>query len=206
MELLDAPHEECVRRAATYASDGLGRLFIDGRRREALVDAVAHIAHEILEALDGQPVGAFVTSVSTGSTLRHVASTLRQFYPSLTVVGVRIAAPEERALFYADVSQARLFNPDEYRDAHYHVMEVTEEEAWTQRAELARTEGLLLGPKGASAVLGALDIRQRVTPGSAIVALSIDGGHRYLGYEPEGVGVAMQESVDRRRPAASVRP
>lgn len=176
-----------IREAAAYAQAATNRIYVDGRRREALVDAIKQIASEIVEALDGKPVGAFVTSVSTGSTLHHVASALRQFYPEVKVVGVSIAAAPSRQQYYTDISAQHLMSADTYPDAAYTVVEVSESDAWGQRDRVARRDGLLLGPKGASAVLGALGVRASVPPESAIVALSIDGGHRYLGFEPEDV-------------------
>jgi cysteine synthase A len=187
----DRGMDGAIEEAASYAQEASNRIYVDGRRREALVDAIDHIAHEILSALEGKPVGAFVTSVSTGSTLRHVASALRQSYPDVTVLGVAIDAPAHRAGFYTDISQAQFFSTHRYPDAGYTSMTVTELEAWHQRALVARKDGLLMGPKGASAVLGALKIRASVPPESAIVALSIDGGQRYLGFEPDELSLQL---------------
>jgi cysteine synthase A len=178
-----------VTEGAIYARQHIGRIFIDTGRREALKDAIQHIAREIIEALEGQPLGAFVTSCSTGATLRIVSQELRVQYPELEVVGVTIAAPAQRQGYYDDAVTADRVPAANPPGAQSVLL--PESAAWRARGLLARTEGLLLGPKGASAALTALRLRPRVPPDRAIVALSIDGGQRYLGSEPKEIGLEL---------------
>ncbi len=187
--------DAAVEAAASYARETSGRIFIDAGRREVLQDAVRHIAREILEALDGQSVGAFVTSYSTGATLRHVARELRHQYPELLVLGVRVDPAHNAASFYNDVSPSVTTEMTPLRGVRAETMLMNEREAWLARAYIARSEGLLLGPKGAAAVLGAMRIRHRVPPESAIVALSIDAGQRYFGFEPTPVREELAQTL-----------
>ena len=181
-----------VEGAAAYAQDRAGRIFIDAGRREALFDAIDHIAQEILDALEGYPLGGFITSVSTGATLRHVARVLRKHHPELVVAGVSIKTPASRRGFYDDVATPINWSP--LGDVEAQLIEVSEAQAWTARRQVAKTTGLLLGPKGASALLGATEIAARVPPEHAIVALSIDGGQRYFGAEPADVTEARTKN------------
>jgi cysteine synthase A len=181
--------EGAVDAAADYAQEHSGRIFIDAGRREALTDAIHHIAREIVTGLSGRSLGAFVTSVSTGATLRHVARELRKHYPELIVVGVRIQTPPERESFYDDVATPITWSP--LGEVEAELIEVTEVEAWSMRQRAVRRTGLLLGPKGASALIGAQRLRDRVAPDQAIIALSIDGGQRYFGAEPPEVRAAL---------------
>ena len=176
-----------VLEAANYAREHHTRIFIDAGRREALQDAVRHIAREIIEALDGHHVGAFVTSFSTGSTLRIVSHELRVQYPELTVIGVKIATPDARDGFYDDVAPSLVVDAATRAGSDAQRIAMSEREAWQARALIARTEGLLLGPKGASAALTALRVRASIPGDRAIVALSIDAGGRYFGAEPPEV-------------------
>ncbi len=192
-----------VLEAANYARDSHDRIFIDAGRREALQDAMRHIAREIIEALEGRHVGAFVTSFSTGSTLRIVSKELRVQYPELTVVGVKIATPESRDGFYDDVAPSLVLDAATRAGADAQRLVMTESEAWRARALIARTEGLLLGPKGAAAALTALRLRPHIPADRAIVALSIDGGHRYFGAEPTEVhGALAAVATIQDRPSA----
>ena len=184
-----------VSAAAAYAQDKAGRIYIDAGRRDPLYDAIHHIAQEILEALEGYPLGAFVTSVSTGSTLRHVARELRRHYPELIVAGVKIQTPKSRESLYDDVATPITWSP--LGDVEADLIEVSEVEAWSARMQVSRATGLLLGPKGASALLGAQRLMDRVAPDQAIVALSIDGGQRYFGAEPVEVIEAIKTQTPR---------
>ncbi len=173
-----------VRQAADYVREGANRVFLDGGRRSALGGALRHIAREIVDALDGQPLGAFVTSVSTGATLKLVSQSLRGVAPNRKVVGVRIDAPDERLPLYDDVSAKQALSHNDLSGFGEDVLVVSESETWQMRDEVARRTGMILGPKGASALVAARRIHETIPAGSAIVALSIDGGQRYLGHEP----------------------
>ena len=76
---------------------------------------------------------------------------------------------------------------DQDTDDSIETLKISESQAWRAQSLLARTEGLLLGPKGAAAALTGLRIRSRVPSDRAIVCLSIDGGQRYLGTAPPEV-------------------
>jgi cysteine synthase len=190
--------------AATYARSRPGRIFIDPGRREALCDAVSHIGREIVEDLAGQPIGAFVTSFSTGATLRHVAAVLRQQSPSMRVAGVQLSTPLARSGYYHDVVHSVTMERRALGNSDAEHIAVSELEAWTARALLARAEGLLLGPKGAAAVLVALRLRHSLPEEATVVALSIDGGQNYQGAVPEEVQRAMPMLEEIRDPVAAL--
>jgi cysteine synthase A len=145
-------------------------MFVNGYRREAVRDSYAIIADEILESLEGTPVGAFITSVTTGGAYRQVAGELRDTHPEMLVGGA--------------VLSDRSF-PSLADDNRNLLRDVTLEGAWEMRDRLAREAGLLVGPKGAAAVKLGLQMRDRLDPETAIVALNPDAGQRYLGWEEE---------------------
>lgn len=193
-----------LQEAATYARSRAGRIFIDPGRREALCDAISHIGREIVVDLSGQPIGAFVTSFSTGSTLRHVAAVLRQQSPSMKVAGVQLRTPTTRSGYYHDVAPSVTMERQALGNSDAEHFAVSELEAWTARALLARAEGLLLGPKGAAAVLVALRIRHQLPDEAAVVALSIDGGQNYLGAAPQEVQSALPDLSQVKDPVAAL--
>lgn len=157
-----------VEKAASWARAGADRLFVDGNRREAVRDAYAGMAAEILQALQGVRLGAFITSVTTGGTFRHVARELRETKPTLNVGGAILGTLEL---------------PD-FKEHQFNILErFTVEEAFSLRDEIARREGILTGPKGAVCIGLALKLQERLESEEVIVALNPDSGQRYLGWE-----------------------
>lgn len=154
--------------AARWSREASDRIYVDGYRREAVNEAYRAMAAEILEALDGRILAAFVTSVTTGGTLRHVAGELRETHPELQVGGAVLTDlefPELSAHSYNRLSKIGL------------------KQAWEMRDFVAQKEGLLLSPKGAAAVLMALEMRPDLPDDQIIVALNPDSGQRYMGWE-----------------------
>lgn len=157
-----------IAQAARWSRDASDRIYVDGYRREAVKEAYREIAEEILAALPGRTLAAFVTSVTTGGTLRHVARELRETHPDLQVGGAVLTQEEF---------------PEIQKYDYTHLKKLTLQEAWKVRDEIAQKEGLLLSPKGAAAVLIALQMREKFPDDHAIVALNPDSGQRYLGWE-----------------------
>lgn len=158
--------EGSIKRAADWARPYPDRMYVDGFRRLAVKEAYRAMAHEILRSLDGQPLGAFITSVTTGGTYREVSGELREEHPMLKVAGVHILENE--------------FATPNLPDG---VREITLAETWALRDDTARREGVLLSPKGAACLKVALELQQQIPPEQAIVTLNPDAGHRYLGWE-----------------------
>lgn len=157
-----------IEQAASWSREASDRIFVDGYRREAVNEAYREMAAEILEAINGRVLAAFVTSVTTGGTLRHVAGQLRETHPQLQVGGAVLTDaefPELSAYSYNRLSKISL------------------QQAWQMRDHIARQEGLLLSPKGAAAVYLALKMRPDLPEDQVIVALNPDSGQRYLGWE-----------------------
>lgn len=157
-----------VEDAASWAREAPGRLFVDGFRRQAVRNAYGDIAREILDALRDQPLGSFITSVTTGGTFREVSKHLRGTTPELRVGGAVLLDVPLETLGARDGDVLR---------------HISMEDAWKMRDELAHKEGVLVGPKGAACVLLALELQESLNTSQAIVALNPDAGARYLGWE-----------------------
>jgi cysteine synthase A len=171
----DGGLDEAIRQAADWARPEPDRLYVDGYRRAAVKESYRAMAHEILDALEGEPLGAFVTSVTTGGTFRAVSAELQQANPMLQVGGIHILENEFAA-----------------PELPGQVEEITLDETWELRSRIARDEGLLLGPKGAACVKLATELQSELLPDQAIVALNPDAGHRYLGWEDKTLFKATQ--------------
>jgi len=154
-----------VKAASEWARKSFDRMYIDSYRRKAVKGAYRSIANEILEALDGQPLSGFVTSVTTGATFVEVSKLLKEHHPNLIVKGVTLAENDYVSCTLDEID----------------IMAI--EDTWSYRDEIARKEGIILGPKGAACVAIAVDLQNKVPKDSAIVALNPDSGRTYIGWE-----------------------
>ncbi len=168
------PEEEGLRgavdRAAAWSRKRADRMYVDGYRREAVRDAYAGMAAEILRALKGETLGAFITSISTGGTFRHVARELRETRPTLNVGGAILGELEL----------------PEFKEHRFNSLErFSVEQAFQWRDQVARKEGLLLSPKGGACVGLAVELQSKIETSEPLVVLNPDSGQRYLGWEDE---------------------
>ncbi len=157
---------ESVLSAARWARENTTALFVDGFRRQAVRNAYGTMAREIVTALEPIPLGAFITSVTSGGTYREVSRELLQRQPNAQVAGVRLVENQ--------------FATDAELEG---VSAMSLADVWEWRDRVAQKEGLLLSPKGAACVKVAVDLQQTVPADRAIVALNPDAGQRYLGWE-----------------------
>ncbi len=154
--------EGAVQTAAGYARESTERIYVDGYRRQAVKDAYANLAQEIVSDLGQTVLGGFVTSVTTGATFREVSRLLRARQPQLEVRGVRLIEKE-----FSTAED----NP--------FIRQAIMEDILRVRDEVLENEGLLLGPKGAACVLECLQLQPEIPEGRAVVALNPDSGSRY---------------------------
>jgi cysteine synthase A len=137
-------------------------------------------AHEILAAMEGSSLDAFVAGVGTGGTISGVGS----------VLNCRIIAVEPESS--ATISRgekgpskiqglAAGFVPRNYRrDVVDEVRTVTDEDAWAMKVRLAREEALLVGISAGAAVRVALDVARELGPDKNVVTILPDTGERYF--------------------------
>jgi len=142
-------------------------------------------AYEILRAMDGLSIDAFVAGVGTGGTVSGVGPTLRKVHP-----GVRIVAVEPDSC--ATISRgergptkiqglAAGFVPHNYHaNAVDRVVTVRDDDAWKTKQRLAQKEGLLVGISAGGAVKVALEIARELGPGKNVVTVLPDTGERYF--------------------------
>jgi cysteine synthase A len=146
-------------------------------------------ALEILSAMRGLTVDAFVAGVGTGGTISGVGRVLRrEVSPAPRIVAVE---PESCATISRGErgptkiqGLAAGFVPDNYhRDVVDEVRTVTDSDAWRTKTELARREGLLVGISAGAAVHAALAVAEQLGPGKNVVTVLPDTGERYFSLE-----------------------
>jgi cysteine synthase A len=142
-------------------------------------------AAEILHAIAGERLGAFVAGVGTGGTVSGVGRVLKRLRPPPRVVAVE---PDACAtLSRGERGPTKIqglaagFVPDNYdRTVVDEVRTVTDRAAYETKDALAREEGLLVGISSGAAVRAALDVARELGPDFVVVTVLADTGERYF--------------------------
>ncbi len=142
-------------------------------------------AQEILHALAGHRLDAFVAAVGTGGTVSGVGRVLARLRPAPRVVAVE---PETSAtLSRGERGLSRIqgigagFIPGNYDPAVVdEVRTVTDRAAYDMKLALARREGLLVGVSSGASVRVALDVARELGPTAVVVTVLCDTGERYF--------------------------
>lgn len=142
-------------------------------------------SQEIVHALAGEPVHAFVASVGTGGTISGVGRALRELYPACRVIAVE---PESCAtISRGERGPTKIqgigagFVPKNYDPkAVTEVRTITDELAYRTKLDLARREGLLAGISAGANVAVALEVARELGEGKNVVTMLCDTGERYF--------------------------
>lgn len=188
IELVDGDMNDARHRADDLA-DATGavrlRQFEDAANPQAHYDTTAS---EILGALDGSSVDAFVAAVGTGGTISGVGRRLREEFPEMDIVGVE---PAENPVLSTGRSGADQFqgmgpgfvSPNLNRTLIDEVQTVSLEAAEAECRRLARSSGVLVGQSSGAASVVARRVGERLADPTADcppipdeLSLSTDGG------------------------------
>ena len=147
-------------------------------------------ARELLHAMSGIRIDAFVAGVGTGGTISGVGKVLRKELGDLKSGGPRIVAVEPASC--ATISRgergptkiqglAAGFVPKNYHASVVdEVRTIDDADAWRCKVLLAQKEGLLVGISSGAAVHVALAIARELGEGKNVVTLLPDTGERYF--------------------------
>lgn len=140
---------------------------------------------EIWEQTDGK-VDIFVAGVGTGGTLTGVGEYLKSKNPNVKVVAVEPATSPVLSKGYAGAHEIQgiganfvpgVLNTEIYDE----ILDIENEDAYTEGRNFALTEGVLAGISAGAALKGAVILAKRPeNKGKVIVALLPDSGDRYL--------------------------
>jgi len=142
----------------------------------------AGTAKEILE--DVPDVGYIVAGIGTGGTVTGLGRAMKDFAPSVKVIGVEPA--ESPLISSGRVGQHAIqgiganFLPDNFdRDVIDLIVTVKGDDAISMTKRLAKEEGILAGISSGAALYAALEI-SRKNKGKKVVAILADRGERYM--------------------------
>jgi cysteine synthase A len=140
---------------------------------------------EIIHAMAGEPVHAFVASVGTGGTVSGVGRALRERFPECRVIAVEpetcatISRGERGPTKIQGIAAG--FVPKNYDASVPHeVRLIADDRAYQTKRALARREGLLVGISSGANVAIALDVARELGPGKIVVTVLCDTGERYF--------------------------
>lgn len=141
-------------------------------------------AQEIMRQTDGN-LDAFVATAGTGGTITGTGEELKKLIPNIYVA---VVEPQGSPVLSGGqpgphklVGTSPGFIPDILNTSVYdEIIQVSDEHALTTMKDLAKREGLLLGPSSGASVWAAMQIAKRLGKGKRVLCIAPDTGERYL--------------------------
>lgn len=141
-------------------------------------------APEILEQLNGR-LDAFVATAGTGGTITGTGEALREQLPDIRIL---VVEPQGSPVLSGGVPGPHklvgtspgfipgILNTDIYDE----IIQVADDNALQTTRDLARYEGILVGPSSGASVWAALQEARRLGPSKRVLCIAPDTGERYL--------------------------
>lgn len=141
-------------------------------------------APEIMEQMDGK-LDVFIASAGTGGTITGTGEQLKKELPGLRVI---VVEPKGSPVLSGGqpgphrlVGTSPGFVPAVLNQSVYdQIVQVTDEDALETMRQLARQEGLLVGPSSGAAVWAGLQQARKLGAGKRVLCIAPDNGERYL--------------------------
>ncbi|MBO8172292.1 MAG: cysteine synthase A [Bacillaceae bacterium] len=144
-------------------------------------------AREVIEQVKeiGGHLEAFVASAGTGGTITGTGEVLKQAYPDLYIA---VVEPEGSPVLSGGkpgrhklVGTSPGFIPDTLNTEVYdEIIRVKDDEAYQTARDLARLEGILVGPSSGATVFAGLKLARKLGSGKNVICIAPDTGERYL--------------------------
>ncbi|WP_459501335.1 cysteine synthase A [Bacillus sp. C1] len=141
-------------------------------------------ALEIYEQMDGE-LDAFVATAGTGGTITGTGETLKEKLPNLYIA---VVEPKGSPVLSGGVPGPHKlvgtspgFIPKNLNTEIYNeIIQIADEEALSTMRNLAKQEGILVGPSSGASVYAAIMIAKRLGAGKKVLCIAPDTGERYL--------------------------
>lgn len=141
-------------------------------------------APEILKQTEGR-LDVFVATAGTGGTITGTGEVLKENLPNLEIIVVEPKGSP--VLSGGQPGQHKLVGtspgfipPILNTDVYDEIVQVTDENALQTTRDLARLEGILVGPSSGAAVWTAIQKARELGPGKRVLCIAPDNGERYL--------------------------
>lgn len=144
-------------------------------------------APEILKQTEGR-LDVFIATAGTGGTITGTGEALKEKLPNLEVIVVEPKGspvlsggqPGPHKLVGTSPGFVPIIlNTDVYDE----IVQVADEDAIKTTRDLARLEGILVGPSSGAAVWTAIQKARELGPGKRVLCIAPDNGERYLSME-----------------------
>ena len=141
-------------------------------------------APEILQQTEGK-LDAFVATAGTGGTITGTGEALKEVLPNLKVIvvepkGSPVLSGGEAGAHKIVGTSPGFVPPILNTDVYDEIVLADDEEAWQMTRDLAKLEGILVGPSAGAAVMTAIKEARRLGPGKRVLCIAPDNGERYL--------------------------
>ncbi|MDQ0208178.1 cysteine synthase A [Alkalicoccobacillus murimartini] len=144
-------------------------------------------ALEIKRSLDGinKELSAFVAASGTGGTVTGTGEELKKIYPGVSVhvvepAGSPVLSGGKPGPHKLVGTSPGFIPPILNTEVYGEILKIEDEDAYRITRELARQEGILVGPSSGAACYAAMEVAKRLTPEDTVVAIACDTGERYL--------------------------
>ena len=145
-------------------------------------------AKEILKAMDGDQIDAFVSGVGTGGTITGVGEVLKTKNKEIKIVAVE---PKTSAVLLGGKPGPHMiqgigagFIPKVLNTSIINeIIPVSDEDSFHTAKSLSKEEGLLVGFSSGAACFAALKVAERLGKGKSVVVIFPDTGTRYLSFQ-----------------------
>ncbi len=145
-------------------------------------------AKEILKAMDGDQIDAFVSGVGTGGTITGVGEVLKTKNKEIKIVAVE---PKTSAVLSGGKPGPHMiqgigagFIPKVLNTSIINeIIPVSDEDSFHTAKSLSKDEGLLVGFSSGAACFAALKVAEQLGKGKNVVAIFPDTGTRYLSFQ-----------------------
>ncbi|MGP0567145.1 MULTISPECIES: cysteine synthase A [unclassified Nitrospina] len=142
---------------------------------------------EIISAMEGDKVDAFVAGIGTGGTITGAGEALKAHYSDTKVIGVepatsavlsgRAAGPHKIQGIGAGF-KPKVLNLDIVDD----IRPISDDDAFHYVQRLAKEEGLLTGISSGAALCAAYQVAENLGPDQNVVVILPDTGERYFSF------------------------
>ncbi len=142
---------------------------------------------EIISAMEGEVVDAFVAGIGTGGTITGTGEVLKQHFGSTKIIGVE---PATSAVLSGQAAgphkiqgigagfQPKVLNMSILDD----IIPVTDEDSYEYTQRVAKEEGLLVGISSGAALYAACQVAKELGAGKNVVVILPDTGERYFSF------------------------